>query len=40
MLSIYYETQRESPRAVCEVKKEYEKEYGKGDQSTLFRQWC
>jgi len=39
MLYIYHEAQMGSPGVVCGVKKKYEKEYGKVDQSTLFRQW-
>jgi len=36
MLGIYHETQRESPRVICGVEKEYGEEYKKKDQSTLF----
>jgi len=33
MLGIYHEAQRENPRIVCGVKKEYGEKHGKEDQS-------
>ena len=36
---IYHETQSESSRVVCGVKKEYGEEHDKEDQITPFRQW-
>jgi len=37
-LGIYHEAQRGSPRVVCRVEEEHEKEHEKKDQDTPFRQ--